>query len=180
MNRSLLLPAMLAATLAAPLAFPAASEAQVYAGPYLAYHDDYDLGVGFRVGFPFPETREEVLFFVDTGFFFPDRTGPRGAEVDYWEANANVVLRFPLEDNRFTPWAMSGLNLGQRSVGMNLGPFDDDERDTDMKIGLNIGAGMTFATGPISPFAGAKMVIGGGGGPVVFGGVSFRLGLEGS
>ena len=163
---------------AAVLFLPDHSSAQVYVAPFVAHHDDADLGLGLQMGFPFPESQENTLFFIDAGFFFPDSPRGRESDVDYWEVNGNVVLRFPMEDDRFTPWALAGLNLAHKAVGLNLGPFDDGERNTETDIGFNVGAGMTFGTGPVSPFAGAKVEVGGGSAVVVFGGISFRLGLN--
>jgi hypothetical protein len=174
MSRDIFLPALAAVA----LLLPARSSAQMYLAPYVAHHGEADLGLGLQMGFPFPETGEQTLFVMDAGLFFPDSPRGHDAEVDYWEANANVILRFPSEDDRFTPWALGGLNLAHEAVGLNLGPFDEGERRTETKIGFNVGAGMTFGAGPLSPFAGAKVEVAGGSAVVVFGGVSFRLGLE--
>ncbi len=171
MNRSTLAStaAILVLTLGAVL--PAGAQ-ELQMGPYLAYHDDADLGVGGMVAVPLPSMAEHLSFMGDVGVFFPDHWGGRSVDVNYWEANANALFQFPLEDYSFTPWALAGLNIARWSVGR--GDFEERSR-SDTEIGINLGGGMTFGSGPIRPFVGVKVELDGGRGGVVFGGLAFSI-----
>jgi hypothetical protein len=159
-------------------AIPAPVWGQVQAGAYLAFHDEVDLGIGGFVGIPVPEIYENVSFVGDFGYFFPDKHHNGVREWDYWEANADLMYKYPLEDARFTPWVMAGLNLAHSSWS-DAGEGYVDSTGSDTDIGLNLGGGVTFGTGTTLPFAGVKFELGGGEGAVIFGGVSFLIGGEG-
>lgn len=163
---------------AALVASPSDVSSQLLVGPYIAFHDDADLGVGAFVNVPVPSIHENLAFVGDFGFFFPDDGGYDAIDVDYWELNANMLYSFPMEDLSFTPWAMAGLNIANGSVGIDLGEFGDGSA-SDTEIGVNLGGGVTFGTGTMKPFAGAKIELGGGEGAVVFGGVAFEVGGQG-
>lgn len=162
-------------TLPALLCLPRPGASQVQVGPYLAFHDDADLGIGAFVGVPLEDVYPNLSFVGDFGFYFPGDSGYDGVDVDYWEANADALLGFPLEGQSFTPWVLAGLNLAHGSVGIGRGPFEGN-RGSDTDIGLNVGGGFTFTAGSLSPFAGAKFELGGGEGAVIFGGLSFWVG----
>jgi hypothetical protein len=144
-------------------------------GPFIAFHDDADLGFGAFVGVPMASIHEDLSFVGDFGYFFPGDQGFDGVDVDYWELNANGLFKFPLADQSFTPWALAGLNIANGSVGVDFGEFGSGS-SSDTEIGLNVGGGVTFGDGPMAPFAGAKFELGGGEGAVIFGGLSFIVG----
>jgi hypothetical protein len=164
-------------TVAAVIACPGSTWAQVQAGPYGAFHDEADFGIGAFVGFPVPEIHEDVSFVADFGFYFPGERY-QVVEWDYWEANGNLLFRFPLEDTRFTPWVLGGVNVGHQNTRVDSEGYLEDS-GSDTEIGLNIGAGLTFGTGDAVPFAGFKFELDGGEGAVIFAGVSFVVGAEG-
>ncbi len=166
------------ATMAALVALPSHAWSQIQAGPFLAFHDDADLGIGGFVGIPLPDIHENISFVGDFGIFFPGDGGYEGVNTDYWEANANLIYRFALEDYSFTPWALGGLNIAHGSVGINLGDLGSGSA-SDTEIGVNIGGGVTFGAGALQPFAGAKLELGGGEGAVIFGGLVFTIGSAG-
>jgi len=161
----------------AVLAMPATSSAQLQVGPFLAFHDDADLGIGAFVGVPVASIHEDLSFVGDFGFFFPSGGEHGGVEVDvdYWELNANGLFKFPMAEQPFTPWVLAGLNVANGSAGVDLGELGSASA-SDTEIGLNVGGGMTFGEGPMSPFVGAKFELGGGEGAVIFGGLSFVVG----
>ncbi len=164
------------AAVTALVATPVQAKGQLQAGPYLAFHDDFDLGIGGFVGVPVPSLDENMSFVGDFGLYFPGSSGyGDGANVDYWEANAGLLYRFPLEDMSFTPWVIGGLNIAHISVGDDLGE-SNHRSGSDTDIGLNLGGGVTFGSGPVSPYAGLKIELGGGDGAVIFGGLSFTVG----
>ncbi len=160
------------------LLLPGVTSAQVQVGPFAAFHDDADFGLGAFVGVPLESLYENLSFVGDFGLFFPGDRGRDRVDVDYWEANADALLRFPLQDPSFTPWVLAGLNFAHGSVGFG-GGNSDDYRGSDTEIGLNVGAGMTFNTGSMAPFLGAKFELSGGEGAVIFGGLSFWVGGTG-
>ncbi len=154
---------------------PAQARSQFQIGPYLAYHDDADLGIGGFVGIPLPEVDENLSVVADFGFFFPDDNGSDDVDVDYWELNGDALYLFPLENTSFTPWALAGINIAHGSVVRGGGGFGDRSSD-DTEIGLNLGGGITFGSGPMTPFAGVKFELSGGEGAVIFGGLAFTVG----
>jgi len=161
--------------MAALVAIPSDASSQVRFGPFAAFHDDADFGVGAFVNFAAPEIHENLAFAGDFGMFFPDDGGYDEADVDYWELNANALYRFPIENVSISPWALAGLNIAHGSVGADLGELGSVSGG-DTEIGVNLGGGVTFGTGPMKPFAGAKIELGGGEGAVIFGGLSFDMG----
>lgn len=163
---------------AALVASPSDASSQWLVGPYAAFHDDAKLGVGAFANVSVPNIHENLAFSGDFGFFFPDDGGYDAIDVDYWELNANALYRFPMEDMSFTPWAMAGLNIANGSVGVDLGEFGGGSA-SNTEIGVNLGGGLTFGTGSMKPFAGAKIELGGGEGAVIFGGLAFEMGGEG-
>jgi hypothetical protein len=156
-------------------AIPSDAFSQVRFGPYAAFHDDADFGIGAFVNFAVPDIHENLAFAGDFGIFFPDDGGYDEIDVDYWELNANALYRFPIESESISPWALAGLNIANGSVGVDLGEFGEGSA-SDTEIGVNLGGGATFGTGSMRPFAGAKIELGGGEGFVVFGGLSFEMG----
>ena len=159
-------------------AIPTGAWGQVQVGPFAAFHDDADMGIGAFVGIPLQEIHEDVSFVADFGYFFPDKHHSGVRESDYWEANADLMFRFPLEDPRFTPWIMGGLNVARWSW-TDEGEGVRDSSGSESDIGLNLGGGMTFGSGTTLPFAGVKFELDGGDGAVIFVGISFVVSGEG-
>jgi hypothetical protein len=164
-------------TVALLVILPSQVWGQFSVGPFLAYHDDADLGIGGFVGIPLPAIDENLSLNPSFALFFPGDRGNSGVDVDYWEINADGVYRFPLEDTSITPWALAGINIAHGSVGLDLGEFGEHS-GSDTEIGLNLGGGVTFGAGPLSPFAGVKFELSGGEGAVLFGGLSFVVDRE--
>lgn len=163
--------------LAGLLAFaPAQARAQAYAGPVLAYHDDFDLGLGGFVTVPMPSFAEGLSFIADLGIFFPG--DGMGTDVSYFELNGGVLYRFPVDSDEISPFAMGGLNIARISIdhdGAGPGPGEGmDVDDTD--LGLNLGGGVTFLSFPVRPSVGLKIELSGGDGFVLFGALGFPLG----
>ena len=163
------------AVMVALVAIPSDAFSQVRAGPFAAFHDDADFGIGAFVNFAVPEIDENVAFSADFGIFFPDDGGYDEVDVDYWELNANALYRFPIENSVVSPWALAGLNIAHGSVGVDLGEFGSAS-GKDTEIGVNLGGGLTFGTGSMQPFVGAKIELSGGEGAVLFGGLVFEIG----
>ena len=147
------------------LSAPVASEAQMTAGPLLAYHTDAEaIGVGAFIAIPVPQLSEGFAIVPDFMWFFPDG-------FDYFEVNGDLAYFFPVAaDSPVSPFAFAGINISRTSV--DLGAFGEAS-STD--VGLNLGGGVEFP-GTISPFAGAKFEIQDATGFVLFGGISFAIG----
>ena len=165
------------ATVTLMVILPTQVSGQFSVGPFLAYHDDADLGIGGFVGIPLPAIDEDLSINPSFALFFPDHRGNDRVDVDYWELNADGVYRFPLENTSITPWALAGINIAHGSVAVDSGTLLPTAAD-DTEIGLNLGGGVTFGTGPMAPFAGVKFELSGGEGAVIFGGLSFTVGGE--
>jgi opacity protein-like surface antigen len=152
-----------ALALAAMIGLPASASAQMQAGPILAYHTDAEaVGIGAFLGIPIPSI-EGLSIVPDFTWFFPDG-------YDYFEINGDAVYSFTVgPDSPVVPFAMAGINIARFS-------YDSQFVDSSTDVGLNLGGGVQFSAGTLSPFAGAKFEIQDSTGFVIFGGLSFMLG----
>ena len=137
---------------------PLASQAQVQIGPTLAFHDDFDLGLGGTLTVQMPAIGEGIGFMADFLMFFPSEDN-----VDYLEINGNVTYDFRLEGSAVQPFALLGLNVARASV--DAGSLGDE---SNTEIGLNVGGGIAFNVGSLRPSLGGRFEISGGEGFVVF------------
>jgi hypothetical protein len=145
---------------------PAAVQAQAYAGPVVAFHDDFDFGVGAYLSVPMPDWHENLGLLFDAEIFFP------GDDVSFFTANGGVVMRFPAQS--VTPFVLAQLAVRRWSWdydGPGSGLVDTSSTD----IGLNLGGGVSFQ-GSLRPSVGARLEIGDGSGFVIFGALGFPLG----
>jgi len=160
------------------LAIPAQARAQLVIGPGIAWHDDFDLGVGVWGVTPLPSLHENMSIGGDLGFFFPDCGGASGIDCSYFEINANLIYSFAGEDMPVTPFVLGGLNIARFSVDTNVDlPLGFSYGASSTDVGLNVGGGISFGSGDggIQPVAGAKLELGGGEGLIIFGGIGFPL-----
>lgn len=109
----------------------------IYLGPEIAFNDEVDFGIGVGLEFDLPSIDPNLSYMGDLLFFFPDG-------FDYLEFNTNLAYDFPLENASVVPFALGGLNVARASAE---GP--DDGSDTE--IGLNLGGGIKFDAGSVSP-----------------------------
>ncbi|MDX1577917.1 MAG: hypothetical protein R3266_05510, partial [Gemmatimonadota bacterium] len=110
------------------------------------------------------------LFFPGDDFEIGDTTAEdAGADVDYWEANVNVVYDLlPLLP--ITPYVGGGLVFAHTEItGTPDGLLDRDATDT----GLNLLAGVELDAGSATPFVEVRLEIDGGDQWVVTGGIVF-------
>ncbi len=151
---------------AALCAVPAAVQAQgATLGPQIAYHDDFDFGIGAALTMSADVIDPRVDFMADFAWFFPDIDG-----LDYFELNGNLLYDFVLEGSTAVPFALGGLNIASMSV--DAGEFGSAD---NTEIGLNLGGGVKFNAGNFRPMVGARFEIEGGEGVVIFGTVPFAL-----
>lgn len=148
---------------------PAGVDAQVQIGPTIAFHDDFDFGIGATLAAQAPQLGESIGFMADFIVFFPD---PQG--VDYFEINGNLTYDFPLAESTVLPFALVGLNIARASVDAGtLG----NASNTD--IGLNLGGGLSFDLGSVRPSVGGRFEVNGGEGFVIFATLPFEVGGAG-
>jgi len=120
------------------VAAPRAADAQVYIGPEIAFNDEADFGVGAGLEFDLPAIDPGISYLGDFIFFFPDG-------FDYFEFNTNLTYDLPLDDASIVPFVLSGLNVARVS---SEGLVDDV---SNTEIGLNVGGGLKFNAGDLSP-----------------------------
>lgn len=160
--------------LGAMLLAPSAAKAQTTLGAGLAWHDDFDLGVGVYGVASVPSIHENVSIGGDFTYFFPDFE-----DLDYFEINANMFYSFRDTEMSFTPFVLGGLNIARISFDTEetgIPGFEFDASGTE--IGLNAGGGLSFGSeeGGVQPVVGAKVELSGGEGFVLFGGIGFPVG----
>lgn len=154
--------------LALGVAAPRPAQAQIQLGPTVAFHDDFDFGLGFTLSGQTPSLGERLGFMGDFLYFFPDTDG-----VDYLEFNANLTYDFTLPESTVTPFGLLGLNVARVSIdAVEL----EDDSETD--LGLNLGAGVRFNLGSFRPSVGGRFEINGGEGLVIFGTLPFEVGTR--
>lgn len=152
------------AVAAALVAVPGFAEAQATLGPTLAYHDDFDLGIGAALTLPLEAVDPAIGVLADFIIFFPEQ------DFDYFEVNGNMTYDFEIEDSNVVPFALAGLNIARVSIDV-AGVSDSN---TDM--GLNLGGGLKFNAGNFRPMVGLRLVFRDNSGFVIFGSLPFALG----
>jgi hypothetical protein len=92
----------------------------------------------------------------------------------YFELNGGVLYRFPIDSDDVSPFALGGLDIARTKVeGDEVSP---GARVSHTDLGLNLGGGVTFLTGPVRPSVGREIELSGGQGFVIFGALGFPLG----
>lgn len=160
------------AVLALVMLLPVGAAGQTQVGPYLAFHDDQDLGVGgfFRVAVPSIEPG--LWFGADVGAFFPDDSP--GIDREYFELNLDAFWEIPVSDPSLSPFVLGGLRIGRASVKVDAPGTDG----SDTGLAINAGAGVEFGTGDVRPVAGVKIELGDGSAFVLFGRIAFGRGQD--
>lgn len=147
-------------------------------GGVVAWHDDFDMGVGARAVFPVEAINERVSGSGEFLFFFPD-DGGGSVDVTYWEINANMLYDFPLPSSPISPYLGGGLNVARASVSIDVpaNPFITDTSVSETDIGLNLLGGASFENNSsVSPFVEGRIELGGGEGFVLSFGATMSFG----
>jgi hypothetical protein len=122
------------------------------------------LDLGFRL------VGSAELFFPDAETFERSGTAVEADDVDYWEANLNVVYTLGLPVVPLTPYLGGGLNFaGIKVEGSPDGLLDIDETDA----GVNVLAGLELRLFGVAPFFEGRYTFGGGDQWVLTGGITF-------
>jgi hypothetical protein len=151
--------AALFAALAVFALAPGEGQAQVTLGPTVAFHEDFDFGIGAALGLPLDSFGPGFGFLADVIWFFPEF-------FDYLELNGNVTYDFPLEDSTIVPFVLGGLNVARASGGGT----------SNTELGLNLGGGIEFDAGTLRPTVGLRVELSGGEGFVIFATLPFVVG----
>ena len=160
------------------MALPAGVHAQAFTiGPSVGFHGEADFGIGGYISFPLENVSDNLAINGSFGLFFPSGAsiGTTEVDLDYWEANADLVYTIPI-DASITPFALAGLNLASLGGGVSSELLEDDISASDTEIGFNLGGGIVFASESVVPFVGAKVEVGGGDSFMVFGGIGIPIG----
>jgi opacity protein-like surface antigen len=153
---------------AAARAAPASTRHTQFAAE-LNWSSDYNFGIGGRGVFPlaslFPRTPLDGIVSFD--YFFP--SAPAGASAHYWEINGDVAYRFTVpRSSSLAPYGGGGLDIAHKSTSATGVSY------SVTKVGLNLLGGTTFKVkASVTPFAEARVEIGGGKTFVLTGGVRF-------
>lgn len=146
------------------LALPTRGEAQTLLGPQLSWGSDSDLGIGGRVMFGLPQVTAGLEGIVSADYFFVDCG--EGVDCSWFEINANGAYNLAAES--LHPYVGAGLNVTRVSV--DLDGFGDG---SDTEVGINLLGGLKFPGTSITPFAEARLTVGGGEQFVLTGGILF-------
>ena len=144
------------------------ASAQVSAGPTLAFHNDFDFGIGALVEVAVPQLHEDVGFVGDLTFFFPDPDG-----LDVWEANGILTWDLPLETTSVSVFGLGGLHLARLSYEADIGFGSAD--GSDIELGLNLGGGVRFQAAGFRPLVGLRAELSGAEGFAIFAALPFQL-----
>ena len=160
------------------IALPAGVHAQSFTiGPTVGFHGEADFGIGGYISIPLDDESERLAINGSFGMFFPSGAsiGTTEVDIDYWEANADLVYSLPI-DASVAPFAMAGLNIARVSGGVSSDLIEQDLSASNTEVGINLGGGIVFPNDTVRPFVGAKYEIGGGEDFMVFGGIGIPIG----
>lgn len=144
--------------------YPVDLQAQVGLGVQGSWAEDADWGVGARAAVQLPVDKAPLVFVGTFDWFFPEADEIH----DYWEINANLVMKPAL-----------ALIAGYFGIGLNLAhtvaqdPFGAGTI-SETKAGLNLVGGLIY-DGLLTPYGEVRYEIGGGEQFVVTVGIGISL-----
>ncbi len=134
-------------------------------GAQVSSGDDSDFGIGGRLLVDLGPLDAGLRLVGSFDLFFPDDLeidavgAGVDADVDYWEANVNLLYTLGLPVVPLTPYVGGGLNLAHIQVsGSPGGEFDGE----DTRSGVNALIGAELDLGSVSPFGEFRYEIEGG------------------
>lgn len=150
-------------------------QGQVAFGAQANWGSEADFGVGGRILLDLGEAVPGLGFAGDFNYFFPDDDAD-DADFDWWEINGNGQYAFQIEDASVAPYLLGGLNITRIDFdvddgGQDIPGFDFSTSTTE--VGLNVGGGIKFPGGSITPFVEGRAVISDADQVVVTGGILF-------
>ena len=141
---------------------------QVGLGAQLSWADDTQFGVGARAVVDLARVTNGLEAIGSFDYFFPDQ--PLGADINYWEINANLAYVFQGVPG-LAPYLGGGLNFAHASVSVDALGIPIGASNTE--LGLNLLGGARLNLGPVTPFGELRIELGGGEQFVIAGGVLF-------
>lgn len=135
------------------IAAPTAADAQsVLLGPQIAYHGDFDVGVGGVAHIPVRRLHENLELGLGVATFFPEREGHEA-----FRATVDLVRTLPLRGQRVLPF----VSIGASASRITIRDDGASEEFRDTEVGLGLGGGMRFGTGLIRPQIGMRLELDG-------------------
>ncbi len=165
---------LFAVCLSTLVCLPSTLPAQVDIGAQGSWGDDSDFGVGARLTIGIPSAAVPIAVIGSFDWFFPSQ--PAGTDLTYWEANANVVFMFPIQDPRFRPYGGLGLNVARFELKVDPAVPSPLESLEETNLGLNLLVGALLDVGKLKPYGEARFQIEGGKQLVLTAGVAFQIG----
>src|SRR5690554_7380618 len=145
------------------------SQEETRIGGMLAYGTEIEsIGIGANAEFPIIENLTISPSFI---YYFPKEE--YGIKMNWFEVNANANYYFVTQDN-MEVYALGGLNYSSIKVSYENNWFGNYS-SSDGRFGLNLGGGINFNMGRVTPFAELKYVIIDGGQLVAVAGVKFNI-----
>jgi opacity protein-like surface antigen len=146
-----------------------AAAGQITAGVHADWGSDTDFGVGARAVLSLDGLVPNLETVGSFDYFFPG--DDVGADVTYWEVNANVVYRFNTKGSPIKPYAGAGLNFAYLKASADV--LDIEVSGDESRGGFNLLGGLLFDIGRVKPFVEGRVESGGGEQFVVSAGVRF-------
>lgn len=131
---------------------------QVSAGVQGNWGTETDFGVGGRIIVDLGDLVAGLETFGSFDYFFP--SDEFGADLTYWEANANLVYRIGSARELLTPYLGVGFNLAQFEASVDV--LGAEASGDETKSGMNLLGGLMFHLGTAKPFVEGKVEAGGG------------------
>jgi len=135
-----------------------ASAGQISPGVQGNWGSDSDVGIGARAIFGLGGIVKGFETFGSFDYFFP--SDDSGANITYWEANANLVYQVNAGGHSTTPYVGAGLNIAYTKVSTNA--LGGEVSGNETHGGINLLGGIIFEVGRLNPFLEARFELGGG------------------
>jgi hypothetical protein len=135
-----------------------AAAGQVSAGVHGNWGGDTDIGVGARAIVGLGGVVRGFETFGSFDYFFP--SDDIGADITYWEVNANLVYRVNVAGQSTAPYVGAGLNIAYTKASASI--MGSDVSGDETLGGLNLLGGIVFELGRLKPFLEGRFELGGG------------------
>jgi hypothetical protein len=136
----------------------AAAAGQISAGVQGNWGSDTNVGLGARGIVGLGGIVKGFETFGSFDYFFP--SDDSGADITYWEVNANLVYRVNTGSSSMTPYAGAGLNIAYTKASTEV--LGADVSGDETSAGLNLLGGIVFELGGVKPFLEGRFELGGG------------------
>ncbi|MBT8477537.1 MAG: outer membrane beta-barrel protein [Gemmatimonadetes bacterium] len=142
---------------------------QVSAGVQANWGSDTDFGLGARISVALDGVAVGFEAVGSFDYFFP--SDDFGADLTYWEANANLVYRIDAAGELLTPYVGAGFAYTRFEASIRV--LGAEASGNETSAGINLLAGLMFNLGGVTPFIEGKIEAWGGEQFVASAGVRF-------